>query len=153
MYTRKQASVIKQQFWTRFGQYMAPVPSESGEKINWINYKTGIRNLYFKMDVTENEALVYIEIAHKDQDFALKIYDQFFLLKTALEADFQKHLSWNRLTENGHHQSMSTIVAVQKNCNVFTENDWPEMISFLKEGIIGLDKFWYHHQMIFEMIG
>lgn len=50
MYTREQISQLRQEFWTTFGQYMSPVLSAEGGKINWLNYKTGIKHLHFKMD-------------------------------------------------------------------------------------------------------
>ena len=74
MYTREQASSIRQEFWTRFGRYMAPVLSAEGEKINWINYKTGIRQLNFRMDATQEFAHIGIEINHRDPGQALVLY-------------------------------------------------------------------------------
>ena len=41
MYTKQEAAQLRKEFWTAFGQYMKPVPTEDGEKVNWINYKTG----------------------------------------------------------------------------------------------------------------
>jgi hypothetical protein len=40
MYPRNEAAQLKKEFWTVFGQYMAPVLSSEGEKISWGNYKT-----------------------------------------------------------------------------------------------------------------
>src|SRR5882724_8418668 len=50
MYTKQEASRLRQEFWTAFGQYMALSPSTGGEKANWLNYKTGVRYLNFKME-------------------------------------------------------------------------------------------------------
>ena len=49
MYSKAEATQLRQAFWTAFGQYMAPVPSAEGETTNWINYKTGFKHLYFRM--------------------------------------------------------------------------------------------------------
>jgi hypothetical protein len=43
MYSKDQASQLKQEFWTAFGQYMGPVLSAEGLRTNWINYKTGVK--------------------------------------------------------------------------------------------------------------
>jgi hypothetical protein len=37
---------------------MKPVPSASGQPVNWINYKTGIRNIHFKMDADNTSAVI-----------------------------------------------------------------------------------------------
>jgi hypothetical protein len=66
MYSKDQASQLKQQFWTTFGQYITPHPSAEGIKINWVNYKTGIKHLYFRMQAENRSASIAIEIAHPD---------------------------------------------------------------------------------------
>ena len=49
MFSKQHASQLRKEFWTVFGQYMSPINSYEGEKINWINYKTGVKGLQFKM--------------------------------------------------------------------------------------------------------
>ncbi|WP_442587339.1 DUF4268 domain-containing protein [Pedobacter sp. AW31-3R] len=60
MYSKDQASQLRQAFWTAFGQYITPHPSAEGIKINWVNYKTGIKYLHFKMHAdTKNDSLPF----------------------------------------------------------------------------------------------
>ena len=151
MYTREEASKARELFWTKFGKYMTPVLSAGGEKINWINYKTGIPNLFFKMNATKDEAYIGIEIMHKDEAQALKIYQLFESLNDAFEETAGKDWTWNPLHLNEYQQPLSRIYAVKDGVNIFKEGDWPEIISFLKPRLIQLDRFWYDHKMIFEM--
>lgn len=152
MYTREQASQIKQAFWTRFGKYMSPVLSAEGEKVNWVNYKTGTRNLYFRMNATKDKASIAIEIMHKDAGFAEKIYQQFLLLQPMLEEHTGEKWEWHVLCENEHGQPLSKIGTEQQEVNIFKETDWPTIISFLKPRMIALDAFWSEYRMVFEMI-
>lgn len=152
MYTREQASQVKQAFWTRFGKYMSPVLSAEGEKINWINYKTGIRNLYFRMNATKDTAGIAIEIMHRDADVAGKIYQQFLLLQPMLEEHTGEKWEWQALCENEHGQALSRIGTEQTGVNIFKETDWPAIISFLKPRMMALDAFWSEYRMVFEMI-
>src|SRR5690606_40670888 len=48
MYSKEEAKRLKERFWTNFGQFMSLVPNEEGVKVNWVNYKTGIKHLYFR---------------------------------------------------------------------------------------------------------
>jgi len=153
MYTREQASQIKQSFWTAFGKYMSPVLSAEGEKINWINYKTGIRYLSFRMNATGGEATIAIEITQSDPHYAQKLYDLFLSLQQMLEKELEEKWNWEQNYENESHQPISRISITLQNCNVFKDSDWPTIISFLKPRIISLDKFWSDHKMIFQMIG
>ncbi len=66
MYSKDEASQLKQAFWTTFGQYISPILSTDGLKINWVNYKTGIKHLYFRMEADKQIATIAIEISHPD---------------------------------------------------------------------------------------
>ena len=151
MYSRDEASKIKEVFWTKFGKYMQPVLSAEGEKINWINYKTGIRSLAFKMNVTEKEVYFGIEIAHKDEVSAHKLYELFESMKTVFEEQVGVAWKWEPVAENEYRQPLSRISIVKTELNIFKESDWPGIISFLKPQLILLDMFWCDHKMIFEM--
>ena len=70
--------------------------SASGEEVNWINYKTGIKELYFKTDVDNKSARIAIEISLKDREMQELMF----------------------------------------------EENWPEIIGFLKENLLKLDEFW-----------
>ena len=152
MYTREEASKIRQEFWTKFGRYMAPVVSAEGEKVNWVNYKTGIPHLYFRMNAGKEEATVSVEIMHRDPAFANKIYEQFLLLKPMLEEHTGEEWGWHALCENEYGQVLSRITITASPLNIFKESDWPGIISFLKPRMIALDAFWNDYKMIFETI-
>ena len=62
MYSKQQASLLRKNFWTRFGQYMRPVKNSEGGSINWLNYKTGIKHIYFRMDANTDHARIAIEL-------------------------------------------------------------------------------------------
>ena len=153
MYTREQAAAIRQHFWTRFGKYMSPVLSAEGEKVNWINYKTGIPNLYFRMNAGKEEAYIGIEIMHKNPEQAEKYYHQFISLKPMLEEALGEEWVWEDLHLNETFQPLSRVYKTLRPANIFKESDWPAIISFLKPRLIALDDFWINHKMIFEMIG
>lgn len=152
MYTREQASLMRQKFWTQFGKYMAPVASVSGEKINWINYKTGISHLFFRMNADKESAYIGIEMLQNIPGQAPGFYQQFLLLKPLLQDQMDETWIWEEVFENETCQTLSRIYTQLKPANIFSEADWPAIISFLKPRIIALDHFWYNHKMIFEMM-
>jgi hypothetical protein len=68
---------IKTAILDSFGQYMSPVHSAEGERINWINYKTGEKNIYFRMHADHSKASIAIEITHKDDGVQALYFEQF----------------------------------------------------------------------------
>src|SRR6478672_6203840 len=94
MFTKQQASQLRHAFWTTFGQYMAPVLSADGEKINWINYKTGEKNIHFKMQAANKFASIGIEITHADIELQQLYFEQFQQLKNVLQHFLQEEWIW-----------------------------------------------------------
>lgn len=142
MYTKEQASKIRSQFWMRFGQYMKPVPGSGGDMVNWLNYKTGVRNIFFHMDVNEEGATVAIEIKHPDDVERERYYQQFLALGKLLEEVTGFAWQWENARFLTGEKTYSIIYQSLSEVNVLQENNWPKIIEFLKLRIIALDKFW-----------
>jgi hypothetical protein len=151
MYTREQASMVRQQFWTTFGKYMSPIPSADGNKVNWINYKTGIPQLFFRMDADKNQASISIDLMHKDPELAKRIYAQLQTLQPFLHEALGETWTWEPLLYNQYGLALSKVGTHLTPINVFKESDWPAIISFLKPRIVALDQFWTEYKMIIEM--
>lgn len=150
MYSKDAASQIKQQFWTAFGQYIAPHPSAEGLKINWVNYKTGIKHLYFKMEADKQHGYIAIEMANPDLELQEMMFDQFKAYKTLLESTVNETWEWALHLED-NNRVVSRIYKALPNVSVFKQEDWPALISFLKPRIIALDEFWSDAQYGFDL--
>ena len=150
MYSRHEAAQLKQEFWTAFGQYMRPVLSAAGEHINWINYKTGEKNIYFRMHADKRKASVAIELTHKDHGVQALYFEQFEQLKTVLHDALQEEWNWQLHARDEHGKYISRIYIETGHINIFDKNDWPQLISFFKPRIIALDEFWSTAKHVFE---
>ncbi len=129
---------------------MKPVPSASGKKINWPNYKTGVRDIYFRMKAERDFASIGIEIAHADLELQELYFDQFVQLRKLLQQQIQEDWNWKLLEPNEFGQPISKIEKILPQVNVMDEKYWPEIISFFKPRIIALDEFWENVKPGFE---
>ncbi|MFC5625229.1 DUF4268 domain-containing protein [Algoriphagus winogradskyi] len=150
MYNKAETSRIRSEFWIAFGQYMKPIPNAEGRRINWPNYKTGVRNIYFRMKAERDFASIGIEIGHADEELQELYFDQFAQFRKMLEVTVGEEWSWNLHQENEFGQLVSRIEKKLPAVNVMNEADWPEIISFLKPRIIALDEFWSNVKPGFE---
>ena len=152
MYSAAEGTFIKQKFWTSFGMYISPVPSATLEKVNWVNYKTGIKGISFKMDAGKESAVVMVEIFLKDT----MLQHQYFEIFNNFASELQKIGINKWLFQKDYFQenkgSVSLIAAELNNVNVFKEEDWPTIISFLKQNMLGIDKFWESYKPAFELL-
>lgn len=151
MYSKDEASQIRQAFWTAFGQYIAPQLSADGLRINWINYKTGIKYLNFKMQTGNRQAYIAIEISHPDAGMQELMFEQFKELKTVFDANVNEEWDWELHTRDENNKLVSRIIKTLPSASIFNRNDWPNLISFFKPRIIALDEFWSVAQYSFEL--
>ena len=142
MYKRHEASHIREEFWTTFGHYMSPVPSAEGGKINWINYRTTLKEVYFRMEVSQKSAMVAITLEHPDAGIRELYFQQFQELKTLLQASLEEEWVWQSHPHTSEGKSISRIYKELPNVSVFNKEQWPDLISFFKPRIIALDRFW-----------
>lgn len=142
MFSREEASQLRRNFWTTFGQYMKPIRSAEGLRVNWINYKTGYKGLNFKMDVDKRQAYIGIQLTQKDPDLRDLFYEQLEELRGILHASMEEEWTWEQDATNDLHQPISQVYTSLDGVNIFRESDWPQIISFLKPRLISLDEFW-----------
>ncbi len=146
MYSAQEASLVKQEFWTKLGQYLAPIPSASGKKINWINYKTGLKPIHFKMDALQKKAFVSVEI-YAEEALRTRLFERF----KKFEKQFPLGYEWAPYCEDEQSRILSRIFMEKEKVSVFRKTDWPELIQFFKEQILLWDIFWQEHKDFFEM--
>ncbi|RYE26016.1 MAG: DUF4268 domain-containing protein [Sphingobacteriales bacterium] len=152
MYTRQQLSKLKEDFWTRFGQYMQPVSSATGEKVNWVNYKTGLPNIRFVMDADRQQASIAIVITHGDSAERAKYFNQLKTMKPMLLETTGEEWEWKENDADEYGKSMATISCKTGGIDITDQSTWPVIISFLKLRIIALDAFWADARFILEML-
>jgi hypothetical protein len=152
MYTRQQASHLRQSFWTTFGQYISPVLSAEGLKKNWVNYKTGETHLTFKMDATDKSATIAIILAHPDLDIQQLYFEQFRQLTKILYETLEEEWTWEQQIIDDNGKTISRIYKQLNNVSIFNKEDWSQLISFFKERIIALDNFWNITKPAFESL-
>jgi hypothetical protein len=142
MYSKQEASLVRKNFWTSFGQYMRPLPGADGEPVNWLNYKTGIRQIYFRMDADKEKASIAIELRHTDPLQQQYYFEQLGQLRTLLEEETGEEWDWQLLQKDEDGNMVSRIGTTLSSVNIFNTNDWPAIISFLKPRMLALDRFW-----------
>jgi hypothetical protein len=152
MYSRQQASQLRQEFWTTFGQYMSPVLSAEGERVNWINYKTGEKNIAFRMHADTKKAVIAIELNQKDKEIQQIYFEQLTQFKNIFQEILKEEWTWqlHKYDENG--KPVSRIFKEKNEVSIFQKQDWPALISFFKPRIIALDEFWSSVKYAFESL-
>lgn len=152
MYTKPEASELRREFWTAFGVYMRPVLSAEGEKATWMNYKTGEKEVYFKMEAGSHKATISIEISHADVGLQKVYFEQFKNLIKLFQGALGEEWNWQLHTTNEFGKTVSVIYKDSPNVSIYNKEDWPTIISFFKPRIIALDSFWSEAKYAFQTL-
>ena len=150
MFSKEEAASLRQQFWISFGQYIKPIAGAEGLPVNWINYKTGVKNIFFRMDAEKKHASIAIEIAHPDEGIRELFFEQFREFRLLLENTLAEQWEWQPSVTNAYDKQVARIICVLPNVSVYNQQQWPNIIAFLKPRIIALDEFWTDVKPIFE---
>jgi len=154
MYTREEISKQKQAFWTAFGKYMQPVLSAEGLPVSWLNYKTGVGGIHFKMDADRDRAAIKIQLSNSDAATRRLHYGQLLQLKGMLNETLgEEDWVWAPAEEDEYGKTISTVGKTLLGVNIHQQSDWGAIISFLKPRIIALDEFWSMARYSFEGLG
>lgn len=145
MDSKQSPALIRQQFWTIYGQYMRPIPSASGEKINWVNYKTGIKFIRFIMQSNHGKVCIGIELSHPETSIRDQQFKLLQNLKTTFEVMCGAGWHWKENIES-EGKRISIISTSINGMHILNRDDWPTIISFFKAKIIALDQFWNEYQ-------
>jgi hypothetical protein len=149
VFTRQEASRIKEEFWTAFGKYMNPIESSEGVKVNWVNYHTRLKDVYFRMDTTSKSAAISISIEHRDAGIQELFFEQFLELKGMLELELGEKWTW-KLHDSVDGKTITRIYKELQGASVLNKDHWPDLISFFKPRIIALDRFWENARYSFD---
>ncbi|HVW15118.1 MAG TPA: DUF4268 domain-containing protein [Mucilaginibacter sp.] len=152
MFSKEEASRIGQEFWTTFGQYISPQLSAEGQKVNWINYKTGLKYVYFRMEAANRSATIAIQVAHPDPGIRELFFEQFLELKSILHVTLGEEWEWQADYQDEDGKRFSRIYKALNGASIFNKNDWPALISFFKPRIIALDEFWSDAKYAFDAL-
>jgi hypothetical protein len=151
MYARGEASLIKQEFWTVFGKYMSPIPSAEGLKINWVNYRTGIKDVHFRTETLPDSAAICISVEHTHAGVRELYFEQFLELKLVLHNTLEEEWEWQAVVPlNG--KQVSRIIKELPGASVLNKDHWADLISFFKPRIIALDRFWENAKYSFDSL-
>ena len=149
MYDKETVRNTKTLFYTSFGKFMGREKSNSAEKVKWINYQTGIKSIFVRLDANQKIARVSIDIQHKDVDIRELHYEQFIQLKKVFSSISEVNWIWeeNYLSEN--NTEFSRIYSEHSNFNIYDKAKWKSAFNFYKKSLLHFDEFWCDYKELF----
>lgn len=149
MFTKEEKKNFNTEFWNCFGIYMKKYNKQFG-RIRWVNYRSNIKDLYFRLNITDHSAQFSIELQHKDDGIRELFYEQFLELKTVLSDNVRGDLKWKEVTFNQFNHPVSSISEELESVSIYNKEDWQKTFQFFEKRMVGLHEFWLEFHEIFK---
>lgn len=150
MFSKEEAKQRTTLFWTAFGRYMTRHTSARGGKYKWLNYRTGVKDIYFRLFADSKEARVSIELQHADPGIRELFYEQFWELETMIHNLSGTEWIWEPETFLPDGREISRIFVRKKNVNLYNQADWSETFRFFEAHLLPLDEIWSMCEDVFK---
>jgi predicted AlkP superfamily pyrophosphatase or phosphodiesterase len=152
MLNKEDLRKFRTDFWTEFDLHNKKRRTANNRKIHWAQYKSGIKDIYFRLDFTTHEAFFAIDLQMRDSSVRELVWDQFMETKTILSKYIgdEFELQPNLQIEEGFqiHRLKWTLSGV----NIANQSDYPKVLAFLSLKIHGLDAFWFEFSDLFNAL-
>lgn len=132
-------------FWTRFKSLVGKHRSDNGQKITWVNYPTGTKQLYVRLTVNQKLVRFAVEIQDNDIEIRNLIWEQFLELKKVWTTEMGSKGEWDNNAYNQAGQPIHRIAWTLEGVNMFDKNQEKEIIQFLIEKLRAFDRFYNHY--------
>jgi len=149
MLSREELKALRTEFWTAFGTVMKPHHSETGFNVRWTNYRTGVKDMYFRMDMDGKRALIAVDFQHPNAGIRDLFWEQFNEYKAYFHSSMEAEWIWD---ENFHPPTgipRARVWIDLGGVSLYKKETWPEAFAFLKSNMLKLDAFWSDVRLTF----
>ena len=135
-------------FWNAFKKRMRKHTSSDGRGINWLNYPTGVKQLYVRLDVDGKGTRFCIDLQPKDEDIRSIVWEQLTELKHVMENEMGEATAWSEHHHRISKRMVSRIYWEDTGLSFYRDEDFPKMEAFLEEKLLGFDRFYQEFKEI-----
>ena len=141
MYSKEEIKELKLKFWAGFKEFVKTHPNPEIKGKRWLLNDTGISGVAFRFDFDRENAVVMIELQHKNEARRLTSYEILERYKVVLEDGFSGGLVWefyHKREDNG--QEVCRIFTKLEGVDFHRQNQWPAVYAFFAENMPKLEE-------------
>ena len=150
MFSKAEAKALNERFYTAFGVYMRKHQPQADYGLRWLNYNTGVKNVFFRVEADKRSGRVSIDLQHSDPGMRALFFEQFLEFKKILNNYMETELNWDLQYILPSGREISRIYVQKEGLSLYNEDDWRDFFEFFELYLIRLDAFWADFKMVFE---
>jgi hypothetical protein len=148
MLSKEELKKTKIEFWQDFKKHISKFRSTSGKKVNWLNYPTEIKDLYFRLEVEKNSISVNFDFQFKDSSVRAVFWEQMHELKNVFEQELGNDAIWIENCSSEYVNHFSRIQWKKEGLNYLNKTHQDEIFTFFEQKLIAFDEFYQNFKEI-----
>jgi len=149
MYSKEEKKELKINFWTELNDKLSEAGKAKGRNLEWMNYPTNIKRLFFRMEADETTAKMCIDLQFLSKGIREIYFLQFQEFENKLKETFTADVHFLPEYEHWNGKTISRIYCELPNVNINNTEDWKKIQDFLMQNFLNLDAFWEEFNAIF----
>jgi hypothetical protein len=142
MFSKEELKNYNIQFWAEFKQRMGQHRGASGKKVNWLQYRTHLQNVYVRLETINKACKFCFDIQFKDDSIREIVWEQMGELKKLLTSEMGSEGNWIEDYSSGTIKSMCRIEWTLENTNYLTASNKEKIFDFFEDKLLRFDRFY-----------
>lgn len=137
MFSKEEATKMRQEFWTSFGKSFPR---------KWLLYNTKIKGVSFKFVADRKKAMVCMDFEHPEEIANELLFDQLISLKVLLETELPEVI-YNDAYELENGKIIHRIyVSFDEKFSIYNKNTWRNCYEFFVDTMPKFELFFYEYE-------
>lgn len=142
MLSKEERKAHNTEFWREIKRQFNRIPNAEGKFIQWLNYPTGVKDIFVRFKVDNKRSVISIDIQSKDEGIRDLIWEQFQELRKVFEGNVSLPPIWDKAATNDAGKSIYQIRWELENVSLYNPENEKEIMHFFKEVMVGFDSFY-----------
>ncbi len=142
MFSKEERKIINTTFWGNVKKALNKIPDAEGKFIQWLNYPLKIKDVFLRLTVDNQRAVISLDIQSSDEGVRALIWEQLEELRKAMESDVTYPAVWDKNAANNAGQNISQIRWELDNVSLYESKDEDKIINFFSTTLKQFDAFY-----------
>jgi hypothetical protein len=129
-------------FWAAFKEVMRKVSSSSNRRVNWLSYRTDVKDTYVRLVCDGKLTALCYDIQFRDQSVKDIFWEQLGELKKVMENSMNYPTIWEENYENSDGKIIGRIYWKLDDVNFYNDDDWEKIHLFFRDRLVEFDSFY-----------
>ena len=132
MYSKEESKLLRQEFWTTFGQWSLRKRKSKG-KGKWLLNHTGVKGFRFKFEVQKKTPCVCLEIIDTDEVIREIRFEKLLVLKSIFDDAMNQELIWDKEFHSSPDSVVIRVYTLKQGLTIHNQSHWAEIFAFFYE--------------------